>query len=181
MSVQIVVPALGESVTEATVSKWMKKVGDAVKVDEPLLELETDKVTQEVYATSAGTLGAINAEAGAVVPIGAVLGEISEGGAVAAPAAPVASRSSTTVSPETPGAVEIAKKAAPEPAAPPAPPAAAPAANDDRNGPAVRKMTAEAGINPADVTGTGKDGRVTKADVIDFKAKPAPAAAPRTR
>lgn len=178
MSVQIVVPALGESVTEATVSKWMKKVGDAVKADEPLLELETDKVTQEVYAPSAGTLGAINAETGAVVPIGAVLGMISEGGAAAAPAAPIANRSSTTVSPETPGAVEIAKKAAPEPAAPPAP-AAVPAANDDRNGPAVRKMTAEAGINPADVPGTGKDGRVTKADVIDFKAKPAaPAARP---
>jgi 2-oxoglutarate dehydrogenase E2 component (dihydrolipoamide succinyltransferase) len=176
MSVQIVVPALGESVTEATVSKWMKKVGDAVKADEPLLELETDKVTQEVYAPSAGTLGAINAEAGAVVPIGAILGEISAGGAAAAPAA---SRSTTTVSPETPGAVEITKKAAPEPAAPPAPPAAvAPAANDDRNGPAVRKMTADAGINPAEVPGTGKDGRVTKADVIDFKAKPAAPAAP---
>jgi 2-oxoglutarate dehydrogenase E2 component (dihydrolipoamide succinyltransferase) len=167
---------LGESVTEATVSKWMKKVGDAVKADEPLLELETDKVTQEVYAPSAGTLGAINAEAGAVVPIGAILGEISAGGAAAAPAA---SRSTTTVSPETPGAVEITKKAAPEPAEPPAPPAAvAPAANDDRNGPAVRKMTADAGINPAEVPGTGKDGRVTKADVIDFKAKPAAPAAP---
>src|SRR3954464_15568148 len=84
MSVQIVVPALGESVTEATVSKWIKKVGDAVKADEPLLELETDKVTQEVYAPSAGTLGAINADTGAVVPIGAILGAISEGGAAAA-------------------------------------------------------------------------------------------------
>src|SRR5262245_40350425 len=108
MSVQIVVPALGESVTEATVSKWMKKVGDAGKADEPLLELETDKVTQEVYAPSAGTLGAINAETGAVVPIGAVLGTISEGGAAAA--APIANRSTTTVSPETPGATEIARK-----------------------------------------------------------------------
>jgi 2-oxoglutarate dehydrogenase E2 component (dihydrolipoamide succinyltransferase) len=160
----------------------MKKVGDAVKADEPLLELETDKVTQEVYAPSAGTLGAINADTGAVVPIGAVLGVISEGGAAAAPAGPVANRSSTTASPETPGPAPIAQKAAPEPATPPAPPvpvqSAVPAANDDRNGPAVRKMTAEAGINPADVSGTGKDGRVTKADVIDFKAKPAPAAAP---
>src|SRR3954464_977613 len=105
MSVQIVVPALGESVTEATVSKWIKKVGDTVKADEPLLELETDKVTQEVYAPSAGTLGAINADAGAVVPIGAILGEISQGGAAAsaAPAAaPPPARQSTTVSPETP-------------------------------------------------------------------------------
>jgi len=158
----------------------MKKVGDAVKADEPLLELETDKVTQEVYAPSAGTLGAINADAGAVVPIGAILGEISEGGAAAATGP--ANRNTTTVSPETPGAVEITKRSAPEPATPepaPVPVAAAPAANDDRNGPAVRKMTAEAGINPADVSGTGKDGRVTKGDVIDFKAtKPAPAAAP---
>ena len=166
MSVQIVVPALGESVTEATVSKWMKKVGDAVKADEPLLELETDKVTQEVYAPSAGTLGAINADAGAVVPIGAILGEISEGGAAAAAPAPQA-------------AAPAPAAAAPAPTPPPAPvAAAAPAANDDRNGPAVRKMTAEAGINPAEVPGTGKDGRVTKADVIDFKSKPAPAAAP---
>src|SRR5690349_24095545 len=112
MSVQILVPALGESVTEATVSKWMKKVGDPVKADEAIAELETDKVTQEVYSPTAGTLGAINAEAGAVVPIGAILGVISDGAAAAAPAA---SRSTTTVSPETPGAVEITKKAAPEP------------------------------------------------------------------
>ncbi len=118
MSVQIVVPALGESVTEATVSKWMKKVGDAVKADEPLLELETDKVTQEVYAPSAGTLGAINADAGAVVPIGAVLGVISDGGA----------RRRADRQPQqhhrvtgNPGATEIAQKAAPEPATPPAP------------------------------------------------------------
>jgi 2-oxoglutarate dehydrogenase E2 component (dihydrolipoamide succinyltransferase) len=157
MTVQIVVPALGESVTEATVSKWMKKVGDAVKADEPIAELETDKVTQEVYAPSAGTLGEIKADAGAVVPIGAVLGVISEGGASAAAAQPAA------------------KAEAPQPAAPAAaaPPAAAPAAGDDRNGPAVRKMAAEAGLDAAAIAGSGKDGRVTKADVIDFKAKPA--------
>ncbi|HEY4162508.1 MAG TPA: 2-oxoglutarate dehydrogenase complex dihydrolipoyllysine-residue succinyltransferase [Dongiaceae bacterium] len=174
---QIVVPALGESVTEATVSKWMKKVGDAVKADEPLLELETDKVTQEVYAPAAGTLGEINADAGAVVPIGAVLGSISDG-AVATPPA----RSATTASPETPGPAPIGKKAAPEPQPAAAPAAApAPAANgEDRNGPAVRKMAVENSVNPGDVAGTGKDGRLTKGDVIDFMAnKPAaqPAAA----
>jgi 2-oxoglutarate dehydrogenase E2 component (dihydrolipoamide succinyltransferase) len=172
MSVQIVVPALGESVTEATVSKWMKKVGDPVKADEAIAELETDKVTQEVYAPTAGTLGTINAEAGAVVPIGAVLGVISEGGASAAPAPQAAT-------PAPAAAPAPAPAAAPAPA--PAVAAAAPAANDDRNGPAVRKMTADAGINPADVPGTGKDGRVTKADVIDFKAKPAAAPAPAAR
>jgi 2-oxoglutarate dehydrogenase E2 component (dihydrolipoamide succinyltransferase) len=181
---QIVVPALGESVTEATVSKWMKKVGDPVKADEPLLELETDKVTQEVYAPAAGTLGEITADAGAVVPIGAVLGTISDG---AAAAATPPARSATTASPETPGPAPIGQKAAPEPqpaaqAAPqpvpqPAPaPAAAPAANgDDRNGPAVRKLAAEQNINPADLAGTGKDGRVTKGDVIDFMANKAAA------
>jgi 2-oxoglutarate dehydrogenase E2 component (dihydrolipoamide succinyltransferase) len=171
MTVQIVVPALGESVTEATVSKWMKKVGDAVKADEPLLELETDKVTQEVYAPSAGTLGEIKADTGAVVPIGAVLGVISEGSGTAAavPAAPAP------------------KAEAPKPAAAPAPAAPAPAAtNDDRNGPAVRKLAAETGVNTADVAGTGKDGRVTKGDVIDFKAntpaaQPVAAAAPAAR
>ncbi|HVM83669.1 MAG TPA: biotin/lipoyl-containing protein, partial [Candidatus Binatia bacterium] len=175
MTVQIVVPALGESVTEATVSKWMKNVGDAVKADEPLLELETDKVTQEVYAPSAGTLGEIKAEAGAVVPIGAVLGVISEGGAAAAAPAPKAA-------------------AAPAPAPTPPPAAPAPAVStatgDDRNGPAVRKIAAESGINPAEIPATGKDGRVTKGDVIDFKAnrpaapapaQPAAAAAPAAR
>ena len=175
MTVQIVVPALGESVTEATVSKWMKNVGDAVKADEPLLELETDKVTQEVYAPSAGTLGEIKAEAGAVVPIGAVLGVISEGGAAAAAPAPKAA-------------------AAPAPAPTPPPAAQAPAVStatgDDRNGPAVRKIAAESGINPAEIPATGKDGRVTKGDVIDFKAnrpaapapaQPAAAAAPAAR
>ena len=183
MTVQIVVPALGESVTEATVSKWMKKVGDPVKADEPLLELETDKVTQEVYAPSAGTLGEINADTGAVVPIGAILGLISEGGAAAAPAA----RTTTTASPETPGPTEIGKKAAPEPATPAAPPAPVAAANgEDRNGPAVRKLAAENAVNVADVAGTGKDGRATKGDVIDFMAnkpaaQPAAAAAPAAR
>jgi 2-oxoglutarate dehydrogenase E2 component (dihydrolipoamide succinyltransferase) len=165
MTVQIVVPALGESVTEATVSKWMKKVGDAVKADEPIAELETDKVTQEVYAPSAGTLGEIKADAGAVVPIGAVLGVISEGGAAAAAA------------PAQPA--PAAKAEPPKPAAPAPVPAAAAAPGDDRNGPAVRKMAAESGVNTAEIAGTGKDGRVTKGDVIDFRAKPAaqPAAA----
>jgi 2-oxoglutarate dehydrogenase E2 component (dihydrolipoamide succinyltransferase) len=185
MTVQIVVPALGESVTEATVSKWMKKVGDAVKADEPLLELETDKVTQEVYAPSAGTLGEIKADTGAVVPIGAVLGFISEGGAAAAPAPAV--RSTTTASPETPGPTEIGKKAAPEPATPAAAPAPVAAGHgEDRNGPAVRKLATENAVNTAEVAATGKDGRVTKGDVIDFiankpAAQPAAAAAPAAR
>ncbi|MFI5019342.1 MAG: biotin/lipoyl-containing protein, partial [Dongiales bacterium] len=84
MPTNIVVPALGESVTEATVAKWTKAVGDAVQRDEPLLELETDKVTLEVYASTSGRLGEIRAPAGATVEVGAVLGVIAEADGVAA-------------------------------------------------------------------------------------------------
>src|SRR5512134_3724743 len=110
MPTPIVVPGLGESVTEATVAKWMKKVGDAVKADEALAELETDKVTQELYAPTAGTLGEIIAPEGSVVAIGAVIGQITDGAvAAAAPAKPAAAPQLT----------------APAPAAAPAAPAAA--------------------------------------------------------
>jgi len=112
MATPIVVPGLGESVTEATVAKWMKKVGDPVKADEALAELETDKVTQELYAPSAGTLGEITAPEGSVVAIGAVIGQITDGAvAAAAPAKP------------TPAAAP--QPAAPAPAAAPAAPRAA--------------------------------------------------------
>src|SRR5471032_11499 len=89
MSIDIKVPAMGESVTEATVSKWFKKQGDAVKRDEPLLELETDKVTVEVPAPAAGSIESISVQAGATVQVGAILGSIAEGkaGKAAAPAA----------------------------------------------------------------------------------------------
>jgi 2-oxoglutarate dehydrogenase E2 component (dihydrolipoamide succinyltransferase) len=152
MAVEIKVPALGESVTEATVAKWFKQVGDAVAADEPLVELETDKVTVEVPAPAAGTIAAINVEAGATVNVGALLGSITSG---AAPA----------------------KSAAPQKSAPaPAPAAAAPASGKDP-GPAARKAMAETGTVPA--TGSGKDGRVTKGDVLAATAaKPAAVAAP---
>jgi 2-oxoglutarate dehydrogenase E2 component (dihydrolipoamide succinyltransferase) len=161
MATPIVVPGLGESVTEATVAKWMKKVGDAVKADEALAELETDKVTQELYAPTAGTLGEITAPAGSVVAIGAVIGQITDGAvAAAAPAKP-------------------APAAAPQPAAPaPAAAAAAPAAAAkspaaETLSPAVRKMVAENNVDPSQVGGTGKDGRLTKGDVTAHLAKPA--------
>ena len=154
MPTPIVVPGLGESVTEATVAKWMKKVGDAVKADEALAELETDKVTQELYAPTAGTLGEITAPEGSVVAIGAVIGQITDGAvAAAAPAKP-------------------APAAAPQPAAPA--PAAAPAAKPAETlSPAVRKMVAENNVDPSQVAGTGKDGRLTKGDVTAHLAKPA--------
>ncbi|WP_374380038.1 2-oxoglutarate dehydrogenase complex dihydrolipoyllysine-residue succinyltransferase [Dongia sp.] len=160
MSTPITVPALGESVSEATVAKWMKNIGDPVKKDEALVELETDKVTVEVFASAAGTLGEISAPAGTTVNVGTVIGSIVTGGAAAAPAA------KPTVA-----------AAAPAPAVKAA--AAAPAA-DDRLSPAVKKLVDESGVNPSAIAGTGKDGRLTKGDVLDHleKQKAAPAAAP---
>ncbi|MFC5416965.1 2-oxoglutarate dehydrogenase complex dihydrolipoyllysine-residue succinyltransferase [Dongia soli] len=152
----ITVPALGESVTEATVAKWAKKVGDAVKADEALLELETDKVTLEVFAPTSGTLGEIVAPAGTTVAVGAVLGRITDGAVVA-----------------TNGS-----GAAAAPAAPAATPA--PAAKADDLSPAVRKLVAENNLDPAKINGTGKDGRLLKEDVIAYldKQTAAPAAQP---
>ncbi len=175
MATEIRVPTLGESVSEATIGKWFKKPGDTVKVDEPLVELETDKVTVEVPAPSAGVLTEIIAKDGETVGVGALLGSIGEGsGAAAAPAPKAAAK---------PEAKTEAPKAAPAaaPAPAPAPAAAKPAAVD--NGPAVGRIAAESGVSPASVDGSGKDGRVTKGDMIAAlaateKAPAAPAPAP---
>jgi 2-oxoglutarate dehydrogenase E2 component (dihydrolipoamide succinyltransferase) len=153
------VPTLGESVTEATIGKWFKQPGDAVAVDEPLVELETDKVTIEVPAPAAGVLSEIAAKNGDTVAVGALLGAITPGsGAAAAPAA------APTVAP-------AAASAAAAPSAPPpvAAPAAAPpkvAAVDGPLAPSVRRIAAESAVEPAAVAGTGKDGRVTKGDML---------------
>jgi 2-oxoglutarate dehydrogenase E2 component (dihydrolipoamide succinyltransferase) len=162
MSTQIVVPPMGESVSEATVAKWLKKVGDAVRMDEPLVELETDKVTLEVNATAAGTLGEITVQQGGNVGVGAVLGSISEGGASAAPAAPA----------KAAAAPAPAAAAAPAPAATPAPAAPAAKPNGAAPMPAARKNADDRGINPYDVPGTGKNGQVTKGDVLAYAAQP---------
>jgi 2-oxoglutarate dehydrogenase E2 component (dihydrolipoamide succinyltransferase) len=148
---EIRVPTLGESVTEATIGKWFKKAGDPVAVDEPLVELETDKVTIEVPAPAAGTLAAIAAKDGDTVAVGALLGEIKEG--AGAPA-----KSASAPVPAPAAAAPAPKAEAPKPAAAPA--AAAPVP------PAVRKMAAESGMDPATVPGSGKDGRVTKGDMM---------------
>ena len=155
MATEIRVPTLGESVTEATIGKWFKKAGDAVAADEPIVELETDKVTIEVPAPAAGVLSEIVAKDGETVGVGALLGSIGEGGA-GAKAAPAPAKT------EAPKAE--APKAAPAPAAPAAAPA--PAASAGANGPAVAKLAAESGINPALLAGSGKDGRVTKGDML---------------
>jgi 2-oxoglutarate dehydrogenase E2 component (dihydrolipoamide succinyltransferase) len=148
MTINIVVPTLGESVSEATVAKWLKAAGDTVQRDEALLELETDKVTLEVYASTAGKLSEIRAPAGTTVEVGAVLGVIAEGPGASAPA-PNAS-------------------ATPAPAAPAQAPAATPAAKAPAAAevlaPSVRKIVAEANLDVGGATGSGKDGRLTKAD-----------------
>jgi len=151
------VPTLGESVTEATIGRWFKKAGDAVAVDEPLVELETDKVTIEVPAPSAGTLGEIVAKDGQTVAVGALLGQINDG-AVAKPAA------------------APAKAAAPAAASPPVAAKAAPA--DAPLAPSVRKISVESGIDAATVPGSGRDGRVTKGDMLAAIEKAAAAPTP---
>jgi 2-oxoglutarate dehydrogenase E2 component (dihydrolipoamide succinyltransferase) len=162
MATEIKVPTLGESVTEATVAKWMKSVGDAVALDEPLVELETDKVTLEVNAPTAGTLTGITAEEGTEVEVGALLGMLKAGaGATAA---------------------KPAVAAAPEPVAAPEPAPAAPAAGAAADlSPAVRKLVEENDLDASAISGTGKDGRLVKGDVLAFMegvaAAPAPAAA----
>src|SRR5690242_947152 len=156
---EIRVPTLGESVTEATIGRWFKKAGEAVAVDEPLVELETDKVTIEVPAPSAGVLGEIAAKDGDTVAVGALLGMINDGAAAAKPAAAPA-------------------KAAPAPAAPaPAPVAKAPPP-DAPLAPSVRRLSAESGIEASTVPGSGKDGRVTKGDMLAAIEKAASAPTP---
>jgi len=157
MPTDIRVPTLGESVTEATIGKWFKKAGDTVAVDEPLVELETDKVTIEVPAPAAGVLSEIIAKDGETVAPGAVLGQIADG--AAAPAAKAAA----------PSAKASAAPAARPPAAakaPPAPPAAKVAPADVPLAPSVRKLAAESGLDALSIAGSGKDGRVTKGDML---------------
>jgi 2-oxoglutarate dehydrogenase E2 component (dihydrolipoamide succinyltransferase) len=149
MTIEIKVPAMGESVTEATISKWFKKEGDAVKRDEPLLELETDKVTVEVPSPADGAIESITAQQGATVQVGALLGAIAEGKAGAASKAPAPKA-------ETPK---------PAPAAAPAPKAPSTTA-DAPAMPSAKRIAEETGIALATVSGTGKDGRVTKGDML---------------
>ncbi len=155
MAIEIRVPTLGESITEATVGKWFKKPGEAVKQDEPLVELETDKVTLEVNAPRAGVLSEITAQTGATVGIGALLGQVTAGAAGAAAPAP-----------EAPAAAPKATPAAPAPATsmPPSPAAA--------------KVAADNRIDAGALAGSGKRGQVLKGDVLAAVALAPPQAAP---
>ncbi|MEM7057011.1 MAG: 2-oxoglutarate dehydrogenase complex dihydrolipoyllysine-residue succinyltransferase [Pseudomonadota bacterium] len=161
MAVEVRVPALGESVTEATVATWFKQPGDAVAVDEMLCELETDKVTVEVPSPVAGVLAEHVAAEGATVEVDALLATINEGAAAASPDSVATS----------------------SPAAEPTPPAAAAPTKDIEDAPSAKKAMAEAGLSPDQIQGTGRDGRIMKEDVARAASAPspsiaAPAAAP---
>jgi 2-oxoglutarate dehydrogenase E2 component (dihydrolipoamide succinyltransferase) len=183
MAVEIKVPELGESVTEATVGQWFKKPGDTVNADEPIVELETDKVTVEVPSPAAGILADIQVPQGTTVKVGSVLGSISgEASAprrAAAPRAaprPASDTSPTRLITPKPGA---AAKPAPERAAAPAPAGRPePAAKSDMPpAPAARKMMEETGLDAAEVQGSGRRGQVLKEDVVAAAARPPAAAA----
>jgi 2-oxoglutarate dehydrogenase E2 component (dihydrolipoamide succinyltransferase) len=163
---EIRVPALGESVTEATIGKWFKQPGEAVAVDEPLVELETDKVTIEVPAPAAGVLADIAAKDGDTVAVGAVLGQIKEGAAGAAEKSAPAAKPSAASPPQA--AAKPTPSAVPDAAAKPAANATTGAAkaSDAPLAPSVRKLAAESGIDAASVAGSGKDGRVSKGDML---------------
>ncbi len=163
MTTQILVPPMGESVSEATVAKWLKQVGDSVRMDEPLVELETDKVTLEVNATSAGVISEIKVPPGGNVGVGAVLGLIQEG--AAAVSSPTAS-ATTSAPPQTQKPVTANNST---------PPAQQKQVETPQPMPAARKQAEDRGLNPYEMSGTGKGGRVTKEDVLNQAAKPTPA------
>jgi len=179
--VDIRVPALGESVTEATVGKWFKQPGDAVAVDEPLVELETDKVTLEVPAPAAGVLSDIAVKNGDTVAVGALLGQIKEG-AKAVPKTAPATPDKLSVSP-TGAPDEKTIRTKPIGSGPEQPqPRDMPAGTSMPMPPSVRKMAAESGVDPSKISGTGMHGQVTKGDMIAAieraAATPTPVSAP---
>jgi 2-oxoglutarate dehydrogenase E2 component (dihydrolipoamide succinyltransferase) len=167
MSIEIRVPTLGESVTEATVGKWFKQAGDAVKVDEPLVELETDKVTVEVPAPASGVLGDILVESGSTVAVGSLLAALKEGAGKSEPPAAAAQAPPP-----------------PQPSPSQSPPAAHKTTESAHNGtpppsPSARKALTEAGLEAAEVQGSGRRGQILKEDVANaVKSAAPPAAAP---
>ncbi|GEO98010.1 2-oxoglutarate dehydrogenase complex dihydrolipoyllysine-residue succinyltransferase [Methylobacterium haplocladii] len=173
MATDILVPTLGESVTEATIGRWFKQPGDTVAADEPLVELETDKVTLEVNAPAAGELGEILVKDGETVEPGALLGSIVDAGKGGGAKKPAAAK----------GAEKTEQKAESRSEEPKAKPTSEPAKSDpggrpaEESGPAVAKLARETGIDPATLNGSGKDGRATKGDMLAAKdGKSAPAA-----
>jgi 2-oxoglutarate dehydrogenase E2 component (dihydrolipoamide succinyltransferase) len=180
VATEILVPALGESVTTATVAHWIKQQGEAVAADEPLVELETDKVTVEVNAPAAGVLSSIAVPEGTEVEVGAVLGLVDGIGATASAPAATRATAATRSADTRPAANPPAGiNPPPRPLGPVTRPAAAPAANQTAEHaalPAAAKLIEENKLSAADIgTGAGKDGRITKGDVLAFLNRPAPA------
>jgi 2-oxoglutarate dehydrogenase E2 component (dihydrolipoamide succinyltransferase) len=164
MSKTITVPSLGESVTEATVARWLKSVGDAVSLDEPLVELETDKVNVEVPSPVSGVLTEVVADSGAEVEVGATLGSIDESAEAAAKKPPEApAKTPAPAEKSGNGAAGEAEIEVEEPAL----------------SPAVRKLVDENGLEPSAIPATGPKGRLTKGDVLDFLEKARPPARPK--
>jgi len=206
MSEEVKMPQMGESIAEGTIVKWLKQVGDAVKRDEPLFEISTDKVDAEIPSPSSGVLSQIMVKEGETVAVNTIVAVINGGAAAPAEASKPAPKEEPKKAPEpaaakeaAPGAPQPEPKAAapappPAPAAPPAQAsAAAPPSKDDtrgtRSSPVVRKIAEEHGVDISQIEGTGIGGRVTKQDILSFvenraagaKAEPAAAAAPGAR
>jgi 2-oxoglutarate dehydrogenase E2 component (dihydrolipoamide succinyltransferase) len=173
MAAELKVPSLGESVTEATVAKWLKRPGEAVAIDEPIAELETDKITLEVYAPAAGTLTEILADEGANVPVGAVLGRIADGATVepAPHPSPLPASGAREKSAESPSLRDSGEREGPAKREGEGQQAL------QRSGPAVRKLIEESGLDASRLVPTGPGGRISRADVIAARA-PTPPAAP---
>ncbi len=176
MATEIRVPTLGESVSEATIGRWFKKAGDAVKADEPLVELETDKVTLEVNAPAAGVLAEITAKDGETVTPGALLGQISEGGGATAAARAKAEKAAATSPASSAKQAPAASRAAA--AATNGGPQSQAATTQMPPAPSAAKLAAERGIDTGAVAGSGKRGQVLKGDVLAFTPPSAPAAPP---
>jgi len=180
MRVDVVMPQMGESIAEGTITRWMKQIGDSVSRDEPLFEISTDKVDAEIPSPAAGKLVEIKNQAGETVPVNQVVAVLDTDASAAVSATPAAAKAA----PEAPKAAAApapapqAAPAAPAPKAPEAPEAATPRGEGGFISPVVRKIADEHGIDPARVNGTGAGGRVTKKDILDFVAQGGATAAP---
>ena len=193
MSIDVIMPQMGESIAEGTIVKWLKNVGDKVERDEPLFVISTDKVDAEIPSPSAGTLLEILVSEGATVEINTVVGRIGQAGEAPRAAAPKSATAPTAPAPAAPQPAPAAPKPAPAPAAPAAPAAGARAFV--RSSPVVQKIAAEHGVDISLIEGTGEGGRITKKDILGYiesaagasvptgasmaAPAPAPAAAPR--
>ena len=180
MPTDIVMPQMGESITEGTITKWLKKVGDKVERDEPLFEISTDKVDAEIPSPAAGTLTEIKFPEGATVGINTVVAVI--GGAAGKPAAAPTPAVPTPAAPASAAVAPAAPAASTAPVAPAAPAASVAADERPRSSPLVRKIAKDNNVDLNRVSGTGPSGRITKTDILGYienpAAKPAPAAAP---